>query len=85
MPFLKYKMDEAKGAVGPAALKARLPFDEKELFQSNAEFIRKSLMLEEPVAVHLVGSAEAAAAPAAAKVDQATPGRPAVHFVMGAA
>lgn len=84
MPFLKFKMEEARGAVGPAALQARLPFDERELFESNREFIRRSLGLE-AVGVHLTGTPEAAAAPAAAKVDQATPGKPAVSFVLAAA
>lgn len=84
MPFLKFKMDETRGAVGAAALKARLPFDERELFESNRGFIERSLALE-AVAVYPTGGPEAAAAPASAKVDQATPGKAAVLFVMAAA
>ena len=72
-------------AVRPGqALKARLPFDERALFESNKAFIQKSLALQD-VAVFLTGSPEAAAAPATAKVDQATPGRPAVFFGMAPA
>lgn len=83
MPFLKHKVEEARGAAGAAALTAKLPFDERELFDSNKEYIKRALGLDD-VAVHLAGSPEGKAAPPTAKVDQATPGRPAVFFGMAA-
>jgi hypothetical protein len=85
MPFMKFKMDEARAGAGAAALAPVLPFDEASVLRETSPYICRTLGLD-ALEVHVLADADAtAAAPPAAKADAATPGRPAALFHLAAA
>lgn len=82
MPFMKYKIDEARAGAGTNALALTAAFDEVAVLTETAPYIRRTLGLDD-FEVHLLADAAAvAAAPAAAKADAATPGRPAAAYAL---
>ena len=80
MPFMKYKIDEARSGAGARALALTASFDEVAVLVETSPYIRRTLGLDQ-FEVHVLADAAAvAAAPASAKADAATPGHPAAHF-----
>jgi leucyl-tRNA synthetase len=83
MPFVKFKMNEAKVA-GADALGVRLIFDEAGVLRENADFAARVCGLKS-IGVFTADASCAekeAAVKGGVKVDQATPGSPGVNFVV---
>ena len=83
MPFVKFKMNEAKVA-GADALGVRLIFDEAGVLRENADFVARVCGLKS-IGVFTADASCAekeAAVKGGVKVDQATPGSPGVNFVV---
>ena len=80
MPFLKFKMEEARTLGGARTLLPELPFDEAGVLSENSGYIQRSLGLQ-AVRVHVLASeAEVAQAPATARAADALPGKPATLY-----
>lgn len=81
MPFLKFKAEQARSGAGAGALQTTLSFDEAGVLTENLDYIRRSLGLQ-AVRIHVLESEkEIQEAPAAARAQEALPGKPASLFL----
>ena len=75
MPFIRFKMDEAKTA-GASALDTKIIFDEMGVLTDNIDFIKRALAIPE-ITLCFTTDPEAGS-----KADEATPGAPACNYVV---